>query len=540
MYVHEIPNRTSPPAILLRQSFREGAKIKTRTLANLTHWPAERIEALRRALKGEFDGVIPDGQPISGPIFGVVFVLKALADRLGLTQALGRSRGARLALFLVLARVAHQGSRLSAVRWAQNHTVAEVLGVGRFDEDDLYAALDWLAEHQEAIEQKLYRGYVKRNGAPPVLVLYDVTSSYLEGEHNELADWGHDRDGKRGKKQVVIGLLTAADGEPLAVKVFRGNTADPTTVADAIEALKQRFGIEEVVFVGDRGMVKTKGKKALSVGGFRYITALTKPQVRKLLREKVLEPELFDPVVQEVEHAGKRLVVRRNEAVRRKEAHRREDKLGKLEQKIAARNAFVAGSKRAQPEAGLRTYAQWVKRHKLNSFVTVRLEQRVLVWEVDEEAKQEAALLDGCYVLETDVAAVKLSAAEVDARYRDLARVEHHFRMMKTGLLEVRPIFVRKASRTRGHVFAAMLALKIGREMSAGLGAAFGTTDDDKLAVTLDDALEALSRLCFAIYEVGEGQTIERLLGPDSRQEAILEALGIRWPEQRARARQAA
>jgi hypothetical protein len=541
MYVHEIPNRTSPPAILLRQSYREGAKVKTRTLANLTHWPAERIEALRRTLKGEFDGVIPEGEPISGPIFGVLFVLKALADRLGLTKALGPSRVARLALFLVLARVAHQGSRLSAVRWAQNHTVAEVLGVGRFDEDDLYGALDWLAEHQEAIEQTLYRGYVKRNGAPPVLVLYDVTSSYLEGEQNELADWGHNRDGKRGKKQVVIGLLTAADGEPLAVKVFRGNTSDPTTIGDAIEALKERFGIEEVVFVGDRGMVKSKGKKALrgGGGGFRYITALTDPQVRKLLREKVLEPELFDPVVQEVEHAGKRLVVRRNEAVRRKETHRREDKLGKLAQKIAERNAFVAGSKRAKPEAGLRTWTQWVKRHKLSSFVTVRLEERVLVWEVDDEAKEEAALLDGCYVLETDVAAVKLSAAEVDARYRDLAQVERLFRMMKTGLLEVRPIFVRKASRTRGHVFAAMLALKIGREMNAGLGAAFGTTDDDKWAVTLDDALEALSRLCFSIYDVG-GQRIERLLGPDSRQEAILEALGIRWPQQRARARQAA
>lgn len=539
MYVHKIPNRTSPPAILLRQSYREGGKVKTRTLANVSHWPPERIEALRRALKGEFDGVIPEGQPISGPIFGVLFVLKAVADRLGLTKALGPSRVARLALFLVLARVAHQGSRLSAVRWAQNHTVAEVLGVGRFDEDDLYGALDWLAEHQEAIEQKLYRGYVKRNGAPPVLVLYDVTSSYLEGEHTELADWGHNRDGKRGKKQVVIGLLTAADGEPLAVKVFWGNTSDPTTIADAIEALKERFGIEEVVFVGDRGMVKSKGKEALRGGGFRYITALTDPQVRKLLREKVLEPELFDTVVQEVEQEGKRLVVRRNEAVRRKETHRREDKLGKLAQKIAERNAFVAGSKRANPEAGLRIWSQWVKRHKLSSFVTVRLEERVLVWEVDDEAKQEAALLDGCYVLETDVACVKLSAAEVDARYRDLAQVERHFRMMKTGLLEVRPIFVRKASRTRGHVFAAMLALKIGREMSTGLGAAFGTTDDDKLAVTLDDALEALSRLCFSIYEVG-GQTIERLLGPDSRQQAILEALGIRWPEQRARPRQAA
>ena len=530
MHIHTIPNRKSAPAILLRESYRDGGKVKKRTIANLSHWQPERIEALRRALKGEFDGVVPGQELVSGRVFGVLFALKCFADQLGITQALGRTRWARLALFLILARIAHKGSRLSAVRWARDHAVEEILRLEGFDEDDLYDALDGLAERQEAIEQRLYQDYVTRCGAPPVLVLYDVTSSYLEGEQNELAEFGHNRDGKRGKKQVVIGLLSAADGEPLTVKVFRGNTSDPSTVADQIEALQNRFGIEEVVFVGDRGMVKAKGKQALGEHGFRYITALTNPQIRKLMKQRVVQPELFDTEVQEVEHEGKRLVLRCNEAVARKEGHRRDDKLAKLRARIEERNAFVADSSRANPEAGLRTWTQWAQHHKLSQFVTLFLEGRVLRWEIDEEAQREAALLDGCYALETDVAQQKLSAEEVDARYRDLQRVERHFRTMKTTLLEVRPIFVRKATRTRGHVFVAMLALKITRAMNAKLASAFGTTDDDKQAVTLEDALAALSRLCFQISEVN-ATAVHRLLRPDDRQQAILDAFDIHWPK---------
>jgi len=538
MYIARIPNRNSPPAILLRESYRDGGKVKTRTIANVTHWKPERIEALQRALKGEFDGIAGDSAPTSGPIFGLLWALKWIADQQGITAALGSKRLAKLALFLVLARVAHQGSRLSAVRWAEDHAIEEVLNLKGFDEDDLYDALDWLADQQEAVEHKLYQDYLQRCGTPPVLVLYDVTSSYLEGDQNELAAFGYNRDGKRGKKQIVIGLLTAADGEPLAVKVFPGNMSDPTTVADQIETLKTRFGIEDVVFVGDRGMVKTKGKLALSEHGFQYITALTDPQVRKLMKDNVIQPELFDTVVHEVVYEDKRLVLRCNEEVRRKEGHRRDDKLKKLSQMIEERNTFVAESKRAKAESGLRKLSGWVKNHKLSAFVTLSLDGREIRCEVDEQAKCQAAMLDGCYVMETNVAANKLSAKDVDERYRDLQAVERNFRTLKTGLLEVRPIFVRKESRTRGHVFAAMLALKIVREMHAKLADAFGTTDTDTQAITLDDALRALSRLCFQIYDV-KGQSLQRVLRPDERQKAILDALGIGWPQKTATSRQA-
>jgi hypothetical protein len=277
MYITTVPNRNSPSAMLWRESFRDGDKVRTRTLANLTAWAPERIEALRRALKGEFDGFTGEPQPTCSPIFAVLLALKQLAERVGLLQVLGSERWAQLVLFLILARVAAQGSRLSAVRWATQHAVAETLGLQPCDEADLYAALDRLAAKQEAMEDALDRRTIQRQGSPPTVVLYDVTSSSLEGARNALAAFGYNRDKKPGKAQVVMGLLPTAVGEPLAVQVYEGNTADPGTVPEPVHPLQTRFGIIAVVFVGDRGMVKAKGKGALTTAGFRYITALPPP-----------------------------------------------------------------------------------------------------------------------------------------------------------------------------------------------------------------------------------------------------------------------
>lgn len=296
MYVTDVPNRTSPPATLLRESFRENGKVKNRTIANITSWPRPRIEAFRRLLRGEFDSVTLS-EPTSGAVFGLLHALKQIADDIGISSALGKTDMGRLALFLVLARIGHRcafnscakGSRLSSVRWASDHAVAEVLGLGEFDEKDLYLALDDLCDRQEKIEKALFRRYIERNTAPPSLVLYDVTSSYLEGECNELGEFGYNRDGKKGKLQIVIGLLADDAGEPLAVRVFSGNTGDPSTVAAQIEILTKQFSIENVTFVGDRGMVKKAGKKALGEAmrfpllrqGFHYISALTDPRAQE-------------------------------------------------------------------------------------------------------------------------------------------------------------------------------------------------------------------------------------------------------------------
>jgi transposase len=531
MYVATVPNRSSPPAILLRESFRDGRQVKTRTLANLSHWDPARVEALRRALRGEFDHMT-EADPVSGPVFGLLFVLKRVADELGMTQALGSAVWGKLALFLTLARVAAQGSRLSAVRWAVDQAVREVLGLGDFDEDDLYAAMDEVERRHRRIEKSLYEAYLRRRGeGAPVLVLYDVTSSYLEGTRNELGEFGYNRDGKKGKLQIVVGLLTDEKGEPLAVRVFKGNTADPDTVAAQIEILKQEFGIQEVVFVGDRGMVKSRGKEALKGANLRYITALTDPQIRKLLKTGVLQLNLFDEKVCEVQAGDLRYVLRKNPDEERKQQHRVEDKLAKLARLIEARNQFVSQSGRADPESGRRNLQNWVQRHKLQGFVQVRLQDRLLTIEVDEQGKSDALLLAGCYVIETDIAPAAMPAQAVHDRYKDLARVERDFRSMKTGFLEIRPIYVRKAERTQAHALICMLSLKIEREMERRLVTRFGTTDTDRHAVTLSDALAALNRLCLQIYPVEDGLSITRLPRPDQRQQKILEALNVTIPQ---------
>ena len=529
MYIATVPNRSSPPAILLREAFRENGKVKNRTLANLSHWPAARIEALRGALRGDFDHAAVS-QPMLGPVFGLLYVLKQIADELGLTAALGKTVLGKLALFLVLARLAHRGSRLSAVRWAQDHAVAEVLALPAFDEDDLYRALDDLCARQEKIETTLYARYVHQHAQPPRMFLYDVTSSYLEGQKNQLGEFGYNRDGKKGKLQIVIGLLADESGDPLAVRVMSGNRSDPTTVVDQIKILQEKFRVQDVIFVGDRGMVKSKGKQALQQAQLHYITALTDPEIRRLLKQGTLQPGLFHEEICEVEAEGVRYVLRKNEAEAARERHRVEDKLRKLEARVAARNQKVKNSPRCRPEAGRRTLEGWAARHKLTSLVKLNLEDRMLLLERDSIAIAKSLELAGCYVVTSDVAKQNLSAQQVHDGYLSLQKVERDFRAIKTGLLEVRPVFLRDEKRTRGHVLCCMLALKLSREIERRLHAQFGTTDRDPHAITLPDALTALSSLCLLHYRIDEKTTVTKLPQPTANQKQILRALGVSLP----------
>ena len=332
---------------------------------------------------------------------------------------------------------------------------------------------------------------MRQQGGVPTGVFYDVTSSYLEGACHALAAFGYNRDNKAGKTQSVIGLVTTGTGEPFAVQVFDGNTSDPLTGPAQVETLRTRFGITEGVCVGDRGMVKRKGKTVLAAAGSKYITALPPPQVRKLLREDVVRPEWFTSHVHEVQHGPVRLVLRRSEAVRCKAPRRRADPLAKLHAVLTARHAFVQTAQRAKPEAGLRTLRAWGKRHKLDAFVHVSLHEGQLTALLDTTAQAEVARLEGCDVRETDVPQTALDAQPIHDRYRDLHEVAQDFRTMKTGRLAVRPIFVRKAPRPRAHVFVTMLAVHVVREMRWALVAAFGTTDDDQRAVTVEEALVA-------------------------------------------------
>jgi transposase len=302
-------------------------------------------------------------------------------------------------------------------------------------------------------------------------------------------------------------------------------------VAEQIRIVKEQFGVEELVFVGDRGMVKSKGKQALEEAGLRYISALTDPQIRKLLSTGTLQMSLFAEQVCEVAADGVRYVLRKNEAEEARVQHRREDKLAKLSGKVEERNQWVKKSKRCQPEAGRRQLQAWVARHKLTGQVELRVEDRTITLECNQAAMDRAMQLAGCYAVVTDVPKEQMNEQAVHDSYVSLQKVERDFRLLKTGLLEVRPVFVRKESRTRGHVFCCMLALKLGREIERRLQAAFGTTDADPQALTVSDALAALSRLCLLEYQIDDKTTVIRLPRPDARQEEILVALGVSLPK---------
>ncbi len=413
-----------------------------------------------------------------GPAYGPLAAMLALARECGIERALGTSRRGRLALFLVLARVLHRGSRRSAARWAGTQATAPALGLERLDEDDLYAALDWLAAEQPRIERAL--GPKKPKG---LVFLYDVTSSYLEGQHNELAAPGYNRDGKRFKKQVVVGLLTDAQGEPVSVHVYEGNRADPTTVADAVHTLAQEFGGAEVVLVGDRGMLKGPERELLGAKGFRYVTALTDPELRRHLREGTLRLEDFTEQVGEVAGDGVRYVFKRTAATMERHRARRADQLARVQAKVDLRNAYVDARPRADPAVSERQATRWLNAYKLGSFVSARREGRRVVLAVDSAKQAQVQALDGCYVVLSDVPASKASAQTLWDRYGDLQRVERDFRTLKTGLLELRPIFLRKAGRTRGHALVAMLALKLTRALERRV---------KPLGITVAEALDRL------------------------------------------------
>jgi len=525
MFVATVPNRKSPPAILLRESYREGGKVKTRTLLNVTSWPKARILALKRLLKGEFDsGISEQSEPQQGKAVGALYALSEIAGRIGLTKALGRGRKARLALMLVLARLMLQGSRLATVRWAEEEAVDEVLGAGKFDEDDLYATLDWLAVEQEAIEERLFK---QRYGkTPPSLFLYDVTSSYLEGEENELADYGYNRDKKSGKKQIVIGLLTDHKGAPVAVRVFQGNTSDQNTVGEQVKALANSFGIKEVTLVGDRGMLKGPQIDKLPEG-FRYITAITKPQIRSLMEKGILQYQLFDSQVCEVEHEGIRYILRRNPVRAEDMKESRKSRLSKLQTFAKKQTDYLAAHPKAKSEVAGKRVQTKLQQLKIAGWVKVLIEDRIISLTIDEAAEAEESLLDGCYVIKSDLSRTVADSQTIHDRYRALEQVERDFRTMKTGHLEVRPVYVRKESRTRGHVFVVMLALLIQRHIEACLNAHFAKASETPPVV---EVIRLLDRICIYQHEV-EGICLHKIIKPSPRQAELLLALNVSLPK---------
>ena len=471
MYVATVPNRSSPPAILLRESYRQNGKVLNRTLANLSDWPAEKVQSLRAVLRG--DRMMPAGEggfEIRRSLpHGHVVAALATARQIGLDDLLPR-RGSRrhraLAFGLIIARLLDPAAKLATARMLDtataSHSLGEVLDLGSVTARELYATLDWLVSEQAFIETALARRHLKEG----MLVLYDVTSTYLEGRCCPLAQFGYSRDHRGDRPQLVIGLLCALDGRPVAVEVFEGNTGDPTTVPKQIETLKQRFNLKRVVLVGDRGMITDARIEAtLRPAGLDWITALRAPAIQQLAVEGgPLQPSLFDTrdmaEITSPEFPGERLVVCKNPLLADERARKRGELLAATEKdldRIQKRVQRANNPLRGAGEIGKAVGAVIGKRKMAKHFET-DIKDHSFSFVRNAKTIAEQAKLDGIYVVRTSLAAEQADAATTVRSYKSLARVERAFRCMKTVDLELRPVFHWTAARVRAHVLLCMLA----------------------------------------------------------------------------------
>jgi transposase len=513
---------------LLRESFREAGKVRHRTIANLSQCSEDEVQAIKLALKHKKKliqlAAIDETLSLSqGPSVGAVAVLYATAKKLGIVAALGHTRQGKLALWQIFARIINQGSRLSAVRLARWHAACDLLGLDSFNEDDLYANLDWLYESQTKIEDRCYRSMADSEEVRPGLFLYDVTSSYLEGKYNELGAFGYNRDGKKGRRQIVIGLLCDHSGRPLSIEVFPGNTSDTKTFASQVRKVADRFGAGEVTFVGDRGMIKGPQIEDLNAEqGFHYISAITRPQIETLLNSGIIQMGLFDETLTEIlPYEGERLILRRNPIRRSEIAESRKDRLRALRKAIVKYNQYLKEHPRARVEVGLRRMQEKAEKLRISVWARIGVEGRQLMSSVDEPALEEISKLDGCYVLRTDLRPEQASMETVHARYKDLAMVEHAFRTSKTGHLEMRPLFLRNAARTRGYALVVMLAYRIVQEL-ADRWVSFD--------FTVEEAVQRLSTLCAISVSVNGTPTYHQIPTPSQEIQQMIDAAGVTLP----------
>lgn len=481
MYIEIVPNRNSPPALLLREGWREGKKVRKRTLANLTKWPAGLVEGLRLLLRGgtavpKFDEAfeVVRSRP-HGHVAAVLGTLRRVAlERLIAPQP---SPQRSLVVAMVVARILDPRSKLATARGLGEETrwstLGELLEAPSADEEALYAAMDWLVPRQPEIEAKL----AKRHLEEGALVLYDVSSTYLEGHTCPLAHWGHSRDGKRDKLQIVFGLLCNREGCPVAVEVFKGNTGDPMTLASQLHKLKERFGLSRVVLVGDRGMItEARIREELKpVQGLDWVTALRAPTIRQLVEAGEIQLSLFDErdraEIQSSEYPDERLIVCRNPFLAEERAQTREALLQATEHELDKIVAATGRTKRrlkGQDRSGRRV-GKVLNRFKVGKHFILTITEESFSYQRDAVRIAEEAALDGIYVIRTSVSKEELDTEEIVRAYKDLTGVERAFRSYKTVDLKVRPIYHYLANRVRAHVFLCMLAYYIEWHMRKAL-----------------------------------------------------------------------
>ena len=502
MYIESVPNRNSPPAILLRESYRDAGKIKKRTIANLSDWPTEIIEGLRTLLKGgkvapaDQESIIVRRALPHGHVAAVLGTLR----NIGLDRMLGppRNRCRDLVIAMIVARLIAPASKLATARMLDpltaSSSLGEVLGLGPVDEDELYVALDWLGERQEAIEKALARKHLHDG----TLVLYDVSSSYVEGRCCELARLGYNRDGKKGKLQIVYGLLCAADGCAVAIEVFEGDTGDPRTLAAQIDKVKKRFALERVALVGDRGLITQARLDAeIAPAGLDWITALRAPAIRTLVEAGALQMSLFDQrdmaAITSPDYPGERLIVCRNPDLARERTRKREDLLAATEADLAVIAAAVRRARnplRGEAEIALKVGAV-VNRHKVAKHFELSIGEATFSFHRKTAAVAAEAALDGIYVVRTNLPKKLLDDAATVGAYKSLARVERAFRSLKTVDVHLRPIFHWTTPRVRAHVLLCMLAYHVEHHMRARLAPMLYDETDDEAAAAMRASIVA-------------------------------------------------
>lgn len=505
MYIASVPNRNSPPAILLRESYRDGGKVKSRTLANLSKLPAEAVELLRRSLKGEQLVPLTEAvEVLASPHHGHVEAVLLAVHRLGLARCIDSrpSRQRDLAVAMIAARILAADSQLATTRWWQDTTLPGILGVEDADEDELYAALDWLLQRQSRIEQKLAARHLDNDA----LALYDLSSSYFEGVSCPLAAFGHNRDGKKGKLQVNYGLLSNARGIPLAISVFEGNTADPKTLLSQVSRVRDDFDIACFVIVGDRGMISQKQVDALQQQhGVEWITALRATAIRTLQNDQVLQLDLFDERnLFELEHPdfpGERLVACRNPQLARRRAEKRRSLLEATARELDKVCGMVErGRLTGKDKIGVRV-GKVVNKYKVAKHFMLEIEAGRFAYTLDEDNIAVEAALDGVYVIRTSLDQQRLSAEDAVRSYKQLTSVERAFRCLKTMHLQIRPIYHRLERRVRAHLFLCMLAYYVQWHMlEAWRELLF--CDQDQQAKATRDAVAPATRSAAALHKV--------------------------------------
>lgn len=475
MYIEIVPNRNSPPAVLLREGWREGKKVYKRTLANLTDWSQARIQALRRVLKDEpllsaQEAFVVERSLPHGHVQAVLQAIK----RIGLDSLIGvkRSRERDLVLAMIVERLIHPCSKLATTRLWHSSTLAEELAVADATEDDLYEAMDWLLERQFRIEHKL----AARHLVAGAQVFYDVTSSYYEGRTCPLMCFGHDRDGKTGRPIVVYGALTDAQGRPIALQVYPGNTGDPTTVPDQVHKLREKFALEQVVLVGDRGMLtQTQIDNLKQYPGLGWISALRSSAIRELVESGALQLSLFDEQnlaeISSPEFAGERLIACHNPLLAEERARKREDLLKATDKALAgiARQVSRRTKKPLSAAEIGKKVGTVVNRFKMGKHFELTIKDGAFSYARRSQNIEREASLDGIYVIRTSEPCSRLSAADTVRSYKNLAQVEHAFRCLKGIDILVRPIRHRDEQRVKAHLFLCMLAYYVEWHMRKAL-----------------------------------------------------------------------